>query len=107
MKKKVEREQEKNDAGLATNLTAEVQNKMSNLTNMIEKIKSLEAEKKSLLLEIEKSEKMAEARVAVLKSEIDGLRGTCDDVESLKILIDRSQPSVQKRQSEVFKGNLW
>ena len=107
MKKKVEVTQWKNNAGLATNLTAEVQDKMSNLTNMIEKIKNLEAEKKSLLLEIEKSEKMAEAKVSVLKSEIDDLRRTHDDVESLKILMSKSEPSVGKRQSDVFKGNLW
>ena len=41
---------------------------MSNLQNTIEKIKILEAEKKSLVAEIDELKKMAEAKYSLLES---------------------------------------
>ncbi len=55
------------------------------LKNTIEKIKTLEAEKKALLTEIEGLKKMADAKAASLETEVGALR---DEVKSLKTLIN-------------------
>ena len=57
---------------------------MSSLKTTIEKIKTLEAEKKNLLVEIEGLKKMADAKAVALESEVGTLR---DEVKSLKILV--------------------
>jgi hypothetical protein len=56
---------------------------MSNLQKTIEKIKSLEAEKKNLLVEIEGLKKTADAKATALETEIVALR---DEVKSSKVL---------------------
>ena len=56
---------------------------MSSLKNTIDKIKSLENEKKNLLVEIEGLKKMADAKVATLENEVGFLR---DEVKSLKVI---------------------
>ncbi|MGD0994140.1 MAG: hypothetical protein ABR909_01285 [Candidatus Bathyarchaeia archaeon] len=61
---------------------------MSSLKDTIEKIKSLEAEKKNLLLEIEELKKMADAKATALESEIASLR---EEAKSLKILMGQEQ----------------
>ena len=66
---------------------------MSSLKNTIEKIKDLEAEKKNLLLEIERLNKMADAKASALESEVGVLR---DEVKSLKILINEAEPSADQ-----------
>ena len=65
---------------------------MSGLKNTIEKIKNLEAEKKNLLLEIEELKKMADAKATALESKVNALR---DEVKSLKILMNGSEPGAQ------------
>jgi CHASE3 domain sensor protein len=57
---------------------------MSNFKEVIRKIKNLEAEKKSLLLEIEELKKLADEKATSLEREIASLR---DDVRSLKMLM--------------------
>ena len=57
---------------------------MSSLKNTIDKIKSLENEKKNLLVEIEGLKKMADAKVAALENEVGFLR---DEVKSLKVIV--------------------
>jgi uncharacterized protein (UPF0335 family) len=57
---------------------------MSSLKNTIDRIKSLEAEKKSLLLEIDALKKMADAKATTLENEVGALR---DEVKNLKIII--------------------
>jgi len=69
--------------GLEFNLTIG-HNGMSILKDTIEKLKNLEAEKKSLLLEIEDLKKTADTRVAALESEVNALR---EQVKSLKTLL--------------------
>jgi uncharacterized protein (UPF0335 family) len=59
------------------------ENKMS-LKTTIEKIKALEAEKKSLLVEIEGLKKMADAKAVALESEVGALRA---EMKSLKTLM--------------------
>jgi predicted RNase H-like nuclease (RuvC/YqgF family) len=61
---------------------------MSSLKDTIEKIKSLEAEKKNLLLEVEELKKMADAKATALESEIASLR---EEAKSLKILMGQEQ----------------
>jgi uncharacterized protein YlxW (UPF0749 family) len=68
---------------------------MSSLKNTVEKIKSLEAEKKNLLLEIEELQKTADAKATALESEVGALR---DEIKSLRILMGGSEPSVDRRQ---------
>jgi hypothetical protein len=61
---------------------------MCSLKVTIEKIKTLEAEKKNLLLEIEELKKVAEQKVTALESEVGVLR---DEVKSLKVLINGAE----------------
>ena len=56
----------------------------SSLKNTIEKIKTLESEKKNLLAEIEGLKKIADAKAVSLESEVGALR---DEVKSLKTLV--------------------
>ncbi len=72
---------------------------MSSLRNTVEKIKSLEAEKKNLLLEIEELQKTADAKATALESEVGALR---DEIKSLRILMGGSE---HKRRSETQKIN--
>ena len=58
---------------------------MSSLRDMAEKIKTLDAEKKNLLLEIEELKKLAESKTRALESEVGMLR---EEVESLRTLLD-------------------
>jgi hypothetical protein len=60
------------------------------LKTTIEKIRALETEKKSLLIEIESLKKMVDAKANTLESEVGALR---DEVKSLKMLIEQAEPS--------------
>ena len=55
---------------------------MSVLKDTIEKLRNLEAEKRSLLLEIDELKKTADTKVTALESEVNALR---DEVKSLKL----------------------
>ena len=57
---------------------------MSNLKNVVEKIRTLETERKNLLLEIEELKKMADSKAKALESEVSMLR---EEVKSLRILL--------------------
>ena len=57
---------------------------MSNFKNTVEKIKTLENERKNLLIEIEELKRMADAKAKALESEVNTLRG---EVKSLRILL--------------------
>jgi uncharacterized protein (UPF0335 family) len=87
----------KDDMGLEFNLTIEGQY----LKNTIEKIENLEAEKKSLLLEIEELKKTADTKATALESEVKALR---DEVKSLKILMHESEPSVKPAFQKIKKA---
>ena len=65
-------------------LPAKGHRKMSSLQKTIEKIKNLETEKKTLLLEIDGLKKMADAKANTLEKEIVALR---EEVKSLKVLM--------------------
>ena len=70
---------------------------MSSLKNTIEKIKNLEDEKKSLLLEIGELQKTADAKATALESEVGALR---DEIKALKNLMMASEPSVDRKQKK-------
>jgi uncharacterized protein YlxW (UPF0749 family) len=57
---------------------------MSNLRGVVEKLKSLETERRNLLLEIEELKKMADSKTRALESEISMLR---EEVKSLRVLL--------------------
>jgi len=57
---------------------------MSSFKRTIERIRALETERKSLLLEIEELKRMADAKAKALESEITMLR---DEVKSLRVLL--------------------
>jgi len=56
----------------------------SNFKTTIERIRSLETERKNILLEIEELRKMADSRAKALESEVGMLR---EEVKSLRILL--------------------
>jgi predicted nucleic acid-binding Zn-ribbon protein len=66
---------------------------MSSLHKTIERIKNLEAEKQSLLLEMDELRKMADAKASALEIELASLR---EEVKTLKILMGQEPPSVNK-----------
>lgn len=63
------------------------------LKTTIEKIKTLEAEKKNLLVEIEGLKKIADTKAMTLENEVGALR---EEVKSLKILVG-SESSPQNK----------
>ena len=69
---------------------------MSSLKETIEKIKSLEAEKKSLQGEIEELKKIAEQKATTLEKEIAALR---EEAKTFKILM--GQPDQNSNQLKI------
>ena len=67
----------------------------SSLKNTIEKIKTLETEKKNLLAEIEGLKKIADAKAVSLESEVGALR---DEVKSLETLVGSESSNQSKIQ---------
>ncbi len=63
------------------------------LKNTMEKIKSLESEKKNLLAELEGLKKLADAKANALEQEVDALR---DEIKSLKTLMGQPEAPVNK-----------
>ena len=74
--------------------TVEEKNEMSTLKSTIERIRSLEEEKKSLLLEIEELKQMSEAKATALESEVSALR---DEIKSLKLLMTGLEPKADRK----------
>lgn len=70
---------------------------MNNLKSLVEKIRSLEAERKNLMLEIEELRKMADAKAKALESEISMLR---EEVKSLRVLLGAEEPEVEKKKKK-------
>lgn len=70
---------------------------MSNFKNIIERIRTLENERKNLLLEIEELRKMADSRAEALQSEVSMLK---EEVRSLRVLLGTEEPEpdpIQKK----------
>jgi len=70
---------------------------LSSLRNITEKIKTLDAEKKNLMLEFEGLKKLAESKTRALESEVGMLR---EEVESLRILLGAEATDPPKTEPE-------
>ncbi len=72
---------------------------MSNFKSVIERLRTLENERKNLLLEIEELKKMADSRAEALQSEVSMLK---EEVKSLRMLLGADEPEpdpgLKKRQ---------
>jgi hypothetical protein len=85
---------EKDNKELELNLIIKGKNEMSTFKNTIEKIRSLEEEKKSLLLEIEELKRMSESKASALESEVNALR---EEIRSLRTLMMGLEPKADHR----------
>jgi hypothetical protein len=85
---------EKDSTRLKFNNTVKEKNEMSTLRSTIERIRGLEEEKKSLLLEIEELKQLSEAKAAALESEVNDLR---DEIKSLKLLMTEFEPKADRK----------
>jgi len=62
---------------------------MSNFKGVVEHIRTLETERKNLLLEIDELKKMADSKAKALESEVGMLR---EEVRSLRMLLGGGEP---------------
>ena len=76
---------EKDNKEQELNLTLKGINEMSTFKNTIEKIRSLEEEKKSLLLEIEELKRMSESKATALESEVNALQNKSKSLKNLAL----------------------
>jgi regulator of replication initiation timing len=68
---------------------------MSNFKSVVERIRSLENERKNLLLEIDELKRMADSKAKALESEVGMLR---EEVRSLRVLLAAETPAVEEEQ---------
>jgi uncharacterized protein YlxW (UPF0749 family) len=73
-------------------LTTGVLDLMNTFKNVTEKLKTLESERRNLLLEIEELKKMADSKAKALENEVSMLR---EEVKSLRILLGASEPELE------------
>jgi uncharacterized protein (UPF0335 family) len=64
---------------------------MSNFKAVVERIRTLETERRNLMLEIEELKKMADSKAKALESEISMLR---EEVKSLRVLLGAEEEPV-------------
>jgi predicted nucleic acid-binding Zn-ribbon protein len=72
---------------------------MSSLRNVVERLKTLESERKNLLLEIEELKKMADSKAKALESEVSMLR---EEVKSLRVLLgaEETEPAFGQKKKK-------
>lgn len=73
---------------------------MSSFKNVVDKLKSLENERRNLLLEIEELKKMADSKAKALENEVSMLR---EEVKSLRVLLGADEPELPQEPKR--KGN--
>jgi hypothetical protein len=66
---------------------------MSGFKSIVEKLRTLENERKNLLLEIEELKKMADSKAKALESEVGMLR---EEVKSLRMLLGAEEPTADQ-----------
>jgi len=73
---------------------------MNGFKGIVERIKSLEAERRNLVLEIDELKKMADSKAKALENEVSMLR---EEVKSLRVLLGAGEPELdaepKKRQA--------
>ena len=68
---------------------------MSNFKTVVERIRTLETERRNLMLEIEELKKMADSKAKALESEIGMLR---EEVKSLRVLLgSEEEPNLEPK----------
>jgi predicted nucleic acid-binding Zn-ribbon protein len=72
---------------------------MSSLRNVVERLKTLETERKNLVLEIEELKKMADSKAKALESEVSMLR---EEVKSLRVLLgaEETEPAFGQKKKK-------
>jgi predicted nucleic acid-binding Zn-ribbon protein len=72
---------------------------MSSLRNVVERLKTLETERKNLLLEIEELKKMADSKAKALESEVSMLK---EEVKSLRVLLgaEETEPAFGQKKKK-------
>lgn len=65
---------------------------MSTFKGVVEKLKTLESERRNLLLEIEELKKMADSKARGLEDEVSMLR---EEVKSLRALLGADEPELE------------
>jgi uncharacterized protein (UPF0335 family) len=70
---------------------------MSNLKNTVDRIRTLETERRNLMLEIEELKKMADSKAEALESEIGMLR---EEVKSLRVLLGAEEEERESGQKK-------
>ena len=88
---------EEENPGLKFSSAVKEQQEIGGLKSTIERLTHLNAEEKSLLFEIEELKKMADAKATALEGEVNALR---DEVKSLKVLMNRLEPSLDRKQKK-------
>jgi uncharacterized protein (UPF0335 family) len=70
---------------------------MSNLKGIIERIRTLDTERKNLLLEIEELKRMADSKAKALESEVGMLK---EEVRSLRVLLGADEHQMDPSQKK-------
>jgi hypothetical protein len=70
---------------------------MSDFKSMVEHLRTLETERKNLLLEIEELKKMADSKAKALESEVSMLR---EEVRSLRVLLGAGEPETDRAEKK-------
>jgi uncharacterized protein YlxW (UPF0749 family) len=65
---------------------------MNTFKSVVEKIKTLESERRNLLLEIDELRKMADSKAKALENEVSMLR---EEVKSLRVLLGAGEPELE------------
>ncbi len=70
---------------------------MSNFKSIVERIRTLESERKNLMLEIDELKKMANSKAGALESEVSMLK---EEVKSLRVLLGGDDPLEEKPEAD-------
>ncbi len=84
-------------------LTDSDKQEIASLKNTIEKIRTLEEEKWSLLVEIEELKKLSEARATALENEVNALRNKVKIADFLRLGLNKMKTGSKKCKNKTFK----
>ncbi len=73
---------------------------MSSFKTVVERLRTLENERKNLLLEIDELKKMADSRAEALEGEVSMLK---EEVKSLRVLLGATEPDLGQKKKPVRK----
>jgi seryl-tRNA synthetase len=73
---------------------------MNSFKTVVERLRTLENERKNLLLEIDELKKMADSRAEALEGEVSMLK---EEVKSLRVLLGAAEPDLGQKKKPVRK----